>query len=650
MSDIKWIPLGGMNLSAANLAATEKLRRFGFSVICGEFGSEKLTKAGLAIYDVLQEKDNPSILIITSNRELYGWYRILMTGIGADFKVITGAPGAITFFNKDCPNLFLMSYDALMGQNVLRTKAGMGFVWDLIIIDEEQNTDVPDYGAYTKNIAWKAEKLLVIAPFPAKTEDDRNALVTLIKGVLDDKTLGDEADILEFGINSSRLDGDIPAMRYFDEKVFSGEIKRNIQFCEYTFDESALRSARRRIDLKTGVPVYKYAGNVFEDYDTDELKRIYEKSAYTRSDVEDLRAFDKKLDAFLKLMEEIIAEANSRVMVYCCDKNTIEYIRKALTCVFGSNICRTAKGDFFRKEDIFRKLRVDDSTDYPKVILGVDALGAVGEGLDRINYIVNYELPETAALLERRLTRHGTTKEASRKFIVFRDTNKMFDSVLLDKVLYGSIATGFCGNMIFRNILLDTDSKADSVNTLVSDLKYIVGYASEIDNCFDLIKRVKSEYSLLGAASIANAKQLVEFADKLLTELSTAFGFSKTASAEEISEAVNALSGLCYVDDDGKIEKLLPVDCESISKTFTDESYLSLSFAAEAVKGLEQAKADIDEWHKGENFHLTIKQETAALTDCILYPVLYGIWRYRVREQDSTHSFKDYIKMYNDGL
>ena len=46
MSNFKWMPLAGLNLSAANLAAAEKLRRFGFAVNCGEFGSEK-TEADL---------------------------------------------------------------------------------------------------------------------------------------------------------------------------------------------------------------------------------------------------------------------------------------------------------------------------------------------------------------------------------------------------------------------------------------------------------------------------------------------------------------------------------------------------------------------------------------------------------------------------
>lgn len=48
-NSVKWIPLGGMELSAANLAPAEKLRKFGFSLMCSEFGSEKLTKKHMHI-------------------------------------------------------------------------------------------------------------------------------------------------------------------------------------------------------------------------------------------------------------------------------------------------------------------------------------------------------------------------------------------------------------------------------------------------------------------------------------------------------------------------------------------------------------------------------------------------------------------------
>ena len=56
VNSVKWIPLEGMNLTAADLAPAEKLRKFGFSLVCCSFGSEKLTKAGLCIYMMFLQK------------------------------------------------------------------------------------------------------------------------------------------------------------------------------------------------------------------------------------------------------------------------------------------------------------------------------------------------------------------------------------------------------------------------------------------------------------------------------------------------------------------------------------------------------------------------------------------------------------------
>ncbi len=542
MGDIKWIPLEGMELSAVNLAAAEKLRKFGFAVICGEFGSEKLTKAGLCIYDVLQQKENPNILLITSSMELYGWYRILTTGIGADFKIITEAPDALAFFSESCPNLFLMSSEALAGKNVLKTKAGDNFVWDLIIIDEEQNASVPDYDYYRKNISWKSEKLLVTAPFPAKNDEDSSRLAALISGILKDESLAEQTKYLAFGMVVSEFDEDCAAMRYFDKRVYIGELKRNISFCDYSFNSDTVSSLRRKVDLLTGNPVYRYGGNIFEEYDCEAYKRVYQKSVYTRSDVEDLRAFDKKLDSFLNLMDDILKEENRRAIIYCCDKNTVDFLKKALSCVYNNDgIIRAAKGELFRAEDIKRKFRVDDSTVYPRIIIGMDGMGAVGEGLDRIDCIINYELPSSAALLERRMTRHGSAREADRQFIIFRDGNGLFDSRMLDKVLYGGIESGFCGELPTRNILLDIPDKGKSLNSVISDLKYIYSFAVEVDSCFDLIKRVKCEYIHLGAKDISNSKQLAEFAQGLLERLYKLFGLTEDSSESEISEAIEAL-------------------------------------------------------------------------------------------------------------
>ncbi len=652
MSDnsLKWIPLGGMELSAANLAPVEKLRKFGFSLMFNEFGSEKLTKAGLCIYDVLAEKENPNILLITSNSELYGWYRILTTGIGADFKIVTGVAGAIVFFSKDCPNLFLMSSDALKMPNGLKEKIDADFVWDLIIIDEEQSFSVPDYNYYKEQLPWKTEKLVIAASFPAKKDEDKAAIADLVKSLLADAEQAAVADDIDLGIDSAALDYDSPVSRYFDKRVYKGEMKRNIEFREYAFDDSVASGLRRKTELRTGMPVYRYGGNVFEDYDSDEIKRTYMKPSYMRSDIEDLRAYDKKLDSFITLIDEILADEKNRAIVYCSDKNTLDYLRKVLAALYkGQGIVKTARGELFNYEDIIRKLRVDDSTKYPRIVLGVDNLGAVGDAFDRINYIINYELPDNAAKLERRYTRHGCANEADRKFIIFRDKNNMFDSQVLDKALYGGLLSGFCGETPVRNVLLDIDSKAQHLGVVIADLKYIADYASQVDNCFDLIKRVKCDYALWhGVEKISGAKQLAEFASKRLELICGALGINKDASEDEIAAAINGLSGLCYVTD-GVINKVSDDKLSVLAASF-DVDYKKQSFAREAVDGVVNAKKHIDELHAQENFHQLVKNELAALTDCIQYSVLFGIWRYRVREQDSKRSFRDYIKIYNDGI
>ena len=45
-----------------------------------------------------------------------------------------------------------------------------------------------------------------------------------------------------------------------------------------------------------------------------------------------------------------------------------------------------------------------------------------------------------------------------------------------------------------------------------------------------------------------------------------------------------------------------------------------------------------------------MKNQVNELPDCVKYSVLFGIWRYRVRERDSQRSFKDFVKIFNDGM
>lgn len=648
-NSVKWIPLGGMDLSAANLAPAEKLRKFGFSLVCCEFGSEKLTKAGLCIYDVLAEKESPNILLITSRRVLYGWYRILMTGIGADFKVVSGAANEIVFFSQDSSNLYLMPSEALNSANGLKAKVPQDFVWDLVIIDDEQNTGVPDYGFWKEQLPWKTERLLMITQFPANSDEDKAALSGMVKQLLSDEEQASAADELDLSVSGLPLDYGTPVLSAGDKRIYNGEIKRSVSFVNYGCDEGFLSGLRRRTDIRTGLPNYKYGGNIFEEYDVDETKWVYQKAAYTPSDVAELRSADKKLDEFLKLTDEVMSQENSRAIVYCCDKNTVEYLRKTLTAMYpGSGVVKAARGELFSNRDILRKLNVDDRTTYPKLIIATDDIGAVGDGLDRVTHVINYELPVSPVLLERRMTRHGAKNENQRSFIIFRDSNKLFDSRMLDKVLFGGLADAFFGDMPARNILLDIDIKAECLSNLIADLRYTESYASEVDNCYDLIRKFKGDYEALGAGKITNAKQLAEFAGKLLAKVCGFYGVSKDASQEDIAAALASLTGLCAVNDGA----LAPVNSEMLSKIAAslDQDPAGQPFGEEAIAGVEAAHKHIDELHSGSNYHLMIKNDIQSLNDCIQYPVLYGVWRYRVREQDSVRSFKDFIRIYNDGI
>lgn len=645
-NSVKWIPLEGMELTAADLAPAEKLRKFGFSLVCCSFGSGKLTKAGLCIYDVLAEKETPNILVVTSAREIYGWYRILMTGIGADFKVINGAANEIVFFTGDSSNLYLCPPAALDAANGLKTKVPADFQWDLIIVDDEQSLSAPDCRKLSERIPWKSERLLMFTQFPAQNGEERAALSEFVKSTLAEEANASCADGLDFTVNGVPLGYDTPLLLAGDKHICSGAL--NVETADYGFDAAFLAGLRRRSDIRTGLPSYKYGGNIFEDYDVEDMKGLYQKSTYTPSDVAELRAVDKKLDCFLNLADKVASDENSRAMIYCCDRNTVDYLRKVLSAMYSESRVKTARSELFSNKDILRKLQVDDSTVYPKFVIAMDDISAVGDGLDRITDVFSYELPDSAVLLERRVTRHGTAHEADRRFVFFRDSNKLFDSRMLGKVLYASLPNAFCGDIPARNVLLDIPAKGEYIAELVADLRYAESYASEVDSCYDLIKKVKADYELLGAGNLSNARHLAEFAGKLLAKVCRFYGIEKDSSPEEIAAAADKLSGLCQAAD-GALSAVPADMVEKISKSL-DADPAAQPFGEEAIAGLEQAKQRVNELHSGSHYHLMIKNDIQSLNDCIQYPVLYNIWKYRVREQDSVRSFRDFIRIYNDGM
>lgn len=645
-NSVKWIPLEGMELTAADLAPAEKLRKFGFSLVCCSFGSGKLTKAGLCIYDVLAEKETPNILVVTSAREIYGWYRILMTGIGADFKVINGAANEIVFFTGDSSNLYLCPPAALDAANGLKTKVPADFQWDLIIVDDEQSLSAPDCRKLSERIPWKSERLLMFTQFPAQNGEERAALSEFVKSTLAEEANASCADSLDFTVNGVPLGYDTPLLLAGDKHICSGAL--NVETADYGFDDAFLAGLRRRSDIRTGLPSYKYGGNIFEDYDVEDMKGLYQKSTYTPSDVAELRAVDKKLDCFLNLADKVASDENSRAMIYCCDRNTVDYLRKVLSAMYSESRVKTARSELFSNKDILRKLQVDDSTVYPKFVIAMDDIGAVGDGLDRITDVFSYELPDSAVLLERRVTRHGTAHEADRRFVFFRDSNKLFDSRMLGKVLYASLPNAFCGDIPARNVLLDIPERANTSPSWWRTSATRKATQAKSTAATTSSRRSRRTTSCSAPETSPTPAIWRNSRESSLQRCAGSTALRRTPPPTEIAAAADKLSGLCQAAD-GALSAVPADMVEKISKSL-DADPAAQPFGEEAIAGLEQAKQRVNELHSGSHYHLMIKNDIQSLNDCIQYPVLYNIWKYRVREQDSVRSFRDFIRIYNDGM
>lgn len=655
---IEGVPFLGMNINPINLSASQKLEKYGYSLILNEFGCQKITKIEICIYDVLKEKSLPNILIVCPSQELYNWYRILITDIGIDFKIVASHKDALYFFSENVSNLYIMTpqtFKELDRQRKFRNDDGSSVVWDFIVIDEEISIDGINFDLY-KNLSAKTEKLALISGVPVAKGDDIENMNSLVKSFLVNENAYSLTEN-DFYTNMISYGNASPVMRYFSENVYNGNTARNTEIINYTMDDKAVMSARRILDLKTGLPLYMYGGNVFEEYDLDERK-VYFKPSFTSTDLEILRKADKKLDAFIDYIEKIRNDSNSRAVVYCIDDSTIVYLKKVLDVLFPSdvNAVRIAKGSVYSTMDVNRKFLVDDKTIYPKVIISTDALGVVGDRLDKVTHIFNYELPLNPAILEQRMLRHGDGDDKS--FIIFNDTNGLFDSRILMKCIASRFPKSIMKYVPSRSVLLDLERFPEIIATAVADLFYINSYALEVDNCFDLIKRFRADYGIVESVRISKASELADISSKLLKGIFNLYSFNfddmKQLEKNQIAELfetkfAESKNSLIHLDKDGK---LVSIKDENLKNCLFNESYQNASaMQKSSVKfGDELAvkKLLIEHFSAGK-FSKEIRDIISQLEYDIRFSVLHGFWRYMVKQKLSDADFSVFIKNFNEG-
>ncbi|MBS7398076.1 MAG: hypothetical protein KIG32_06620, partial [Ruminiclostridium sp.] len=500
----------GKNVGTISCSFHEKMNKFGFCLVLDEYGSDIASKVQISILDTVLGKQTPNILLICPRHLMHGWYRSIVTENGVDFKMISGSSKAISYFNENMPNTYIIAEEALKADNPLLEKfAEAGLTWDLVIIDAQLSTSGINAESYTGHLKSKTEKLLVLSPVPCGYQQSYDDIRTLVKGLLADEEKAAAVDSIEFDQKTICFNPDVPVMRYFDKSVYNGEVARNVVLLEYEFAQDFISGLRRLIDIKTGLPLYAHGGNIFEEYGL-EAKKIYTKPTYNIADVAELRSVDKKLDCFLTKLDEVLSCAANKAIVYCVTGSTILYLNKVINALYPniSGLVKIDRGDIFNtRYDNF----TGDVRDNARIVLSVDNIGSVDAQTKTFTHIFNYELPDSPVVFEQRASRHGINNEQSREFIVLCDKNKLFDSRMLSKVLFGKIYKSVVAGLPGRNVLFDLPNAAQLITDAIRDLQYVCSYTGEVSSCHDLITQFRGDYNITPSIDISTAAKTHEY-------------------------------------------------------------------------------------------------------------------------------------------
>jgi len=649
-NDLKWISVGGLDLNPFNICLSEKLESFGWCVDFSGFGTGKADKAQLCIFDVLNRKEKPNIMIVCDGASSPSWYNSLLLGLGLDFKYLSGARDAIVYYSPELSNLFIVTEDVLSDSEnnaVLKEMKKNGIVWDLIIIDTSESIDGINPALYTENIGMKSERVLIFAPTPAAYTDSPDCVKDIVTALLNksvDTSAPINADTMKFSMDN-------PYLNYPDENSVFAEIKPVF----YSFSEKAIPQNLHIEEMQSGIR-YSAGGNVFEEYNLEERK-IYLKPSYTRADAEILKNTDKKLEAFLKIIDPIMSAEDKTAIVYFDTDATLNYIEKILSAIYYDKINSIA---FFPK-NVFHTRRLKEWYESLKarkirIVLAKDNLDDTFGIYSPITHIINYELPDNPVLLQQRYTRRGLMGGKDPEFVIFSDENGLFDSRILKKVLTGNLYKAFRRDLAGENILFRVRGADSMIANMLADIKYIADYTGAVGSSFDVISRFKLDYNIPAARNLTTAAKTNEYSIKKLGLLVNALGVrdivaEKDINKEALTAAISAKvdeikNGFTYFDENMTL-KTVPRHYSETPEYKKFEGYLS---GNPYITGLERAKEKLEALTEGKKDFVYIKNELSDLSDSMKTVVIYNIWRYWHKELGIGGSYEEMIKAYNEGV
>jgi len=631
MSNVEWLWINGIDLDSYTQAIPEKLKKHGYAISLNRMETGKLQTAQLCIHDVMLEKDNPNIVIVVPERQVNNWYCSLLWDMGVEFKYLGVFEKSLDLYSGAVSNCCIVSAEGIIrggADSVLSQAGDKGLIWDLMIFDLPL-LDGAALQDYSKIIKTKTKKLLINTPDSENLGAKYEKLSAFVKALLHRNRKEDKG--ADYPIDLDRNNGHVVAGRNM-------EAGYDIKTINYKIDNALIAKTERIDDRRSGIPLYSYGGNLFEEYNLEERK-IYLSEEYDKKELKELLAADGKLEAFLKEIVTLLSEPENRIVVYCTSQNTANYVSKALWACNGGKkgICvydRNAADIEYVTGELNGK-----ASEEPQIIVADDTVGAKFLNIERITHIINYEYPENPAVLEQRLTRTGR-KPNNPAFYIFCDDDYKFDGRMLRKTVLSNFGGAFC-KIPDKSLLFNVENIEEHLIVLVLDLKYICDFATDA-----IVESFRVEYN---APEVKTAADAAATAKKRLKNLVDMFGIHDVMEQKDVdgewlfmqfTEKIEEFKGkrVC-IDDKGVL-------CLASDKNGKDNKDKAEKNSAEVKNALAFAGKLTG---TREDFTL-IKSETEKLSHYLKLSALINLWKYYKFSMEISSSYKDFIGLYNKGV
>lgn len=619
---IMGITLDNIPLNVINTSFMRKLNEFDCVIAMDEQGNDKLEKAQLAVLDAVMGKKTPSVLIITTGKLMYEWYRSIMVGIGVDFKFITPDPKSINYFSPKLGSLYIANNES--GANPIFGKIKeSGLVWDLVIIDGGLSRDGIQTETILDRFDLKAKKLVVFAPYLNREQDAAEKLSKLPEKFLADsgkaeyfKTHYPDQSIIDFTLST-------PFTKYYGNDPLTTP---DVKVISYAVNDQVLKARAEQ----SGAPSYVYGGNIFEELTLD-MRKLYNADRYDDEIVTGLRNFDVKLNAYLEELSRLIEDPDSRIITYFSSEKTLEYVYKVLSSsVVGlKKVTAIKKSSFFGISDTISYFEAEKSRDI-RIVLSMDVQDEKCSKISNITHVINYELPTSPLVLHRRYKQGGINGSLNPQFILFRDETDKFDGRMLKNVLALNFCTAFSHEVPGRNIYLFIND----LNVILGNLIYSLEGAEDFDEA--TIQDAVSKYNLKTAGNNAKLELSVARDEIKLAFDIPAGKLNRDFLADHIEKKLEVLrKGCCFVDFNGSLQVKEYVE--------NNEEYLKLNgeLANElSVQSRNAARDILNEYRTPDKLYGVL----SGVDEYDKASVCYCTWRYLTENCEYKSDYNQFLK------